>query len=478
MQQRLSPRQVRLVRLLEMSEPEMEEEVRRQLDDNPALTEADNHLTDGSDAPHADDSHAETAEQLQRADYLDEDDIPFYRQNISNTSADDSHYEPTAIASDETLGESLERQLAELPLSDRQITLGRYIIGNIDDNGYMTRSPLQLEDDLAIDAGIEVEPHELAEMIERVRSLDPPGVGAVDLRDSLLLQLQRMSADTPGLKVATEIVRDYFDLFSMRHFDRLESAMNIDRDTLREAEALIRTLDPKPGSRIGGSDADDRLRHITPDFLVETDDNSRVSVSMPSRLPALAIESSFDVADSPESVTADTVPSGASARRAQALEFVTRKRDDANEFIDLVKTRRSTLMKVMEAIVRYQKVFFLTDDETRIRPMVLRDISAMTGLDLSMISRATSGKYVATARGVYPLKFFFNERLSDQEDASTHEINDVLRGLIDREDPSSPLSDDALTEQLNAMGYNIARRTVAKYRERLGLPVARLRRRL
>ncbi len=463
--------------MLEMSEPEMEEEVRRELDDNPALTEAETRDAHEESA-HGDveGEYHESAEELQRADYRDEDDIPYYRQHVSNYSADDGHYEPTAIASAETLGESLERQLAELPLTDRENKLGRYIIGNIDDNGYLTRSTAELEDDLALNAGLEVTPEELRGIINTVRSLDPAGVGAVDLRDSLLLQLQRRDQEDPAVKLATEIVRDYFDLFSLRHFDRLASLLKVDREELKGADEVIRSLDPKPGSRVGGSDADDRLRHITPDFYVETGENGRISISMPSRVPALAIERSFE----PENVSASAADAAglASERRAQALQFITRKRDEAEDFIGLVKMRRDTLMQVMEAIARYQKAFFETDDETRIRPMVLKDISALTGLDLSVISRATQGKYVATPSSVYPLKKFFNERLNDREDASNHEIMDAIRTLIAEEDPDSPLSDDQLTEQLLSQGYNIARRTVAKYRERLGFPVARLRRRL
>lgn len=475
MQQRLSPQQVRLVRMLEMSEPEMEEEVRRELDDNPALAEADTQeLHDNDTHEDPEEGFHESAEEMQRADYRDDDDIPYYRQNVSNYSADDNHFEPTAIASSETLAESLERQLYELPLTDRQTKLGRYIIGNLDDNGYLTRTPAELEDDLALNVGLEVSLAELREMIELIRSLDPAGVGAVDLRDSLLLQLRRRDEAEPGVALATELVRDYFDLFSMRHFDRLESLLKVDREQLKRADEVIRSLDPKPGSRVGGSEADDRLRHITPDFYVETDDDGRISVSMPSRVPSLAIERSFK----PDVNPAVSEAGAASERRAQALQFITRKRDEAEDFIELVKMRRDTLMKVMEAIAGVQKAFFETDDETRIRPMVLRDIAALTGLDISVISRATQGKYVATPSGVYPLKKFFNERLNDREDASSHEIMDAIRVLISEENSASPLSDDQLTERLASQGYNIARRTVAKYRERLGFPVARLRRKI
>lgn len=364
-------------------------------------------------------------------------------------------------------------QLAETDLSQRQLAIARYIVGNIDDNGYMTRTLPQIDDDLAIDAGIEVDMAEIKDIFARIRTLDPAGVGAYDLRDCLSLQLRRMP-DSEAVRTAREIVDNYFDVFSLRHFDRLTSLLGISRESLREADEVIRSLDPKPASRFGESDADDRARHIVPDFYVEVDRNDRITVSMPGNLPELAIERSFDVDD--EISVADTGET--SMRKREALSFISSKRRDASDFIELLRMRRVTLMKVMEAIARWQREFFLSEDESRLRPMVLKDIAGAIGMDISVVSRATAGKYVATQGGVYPLKFFFNERVSEDEDASSREILLALRVLIQEEAPSSPLSDDALTARLTEMGYNIARRTVAKYRERLGIPVARLRKKL
>ena len=428
MQLRLSPLQMRLVRMLEMSEPEIEEEVRRELDDNPALEVAESSVdTDPDEEP-----YTETAEDLQLADYGNEDDIPSYRLEANNRSAADAVLEPVAVDDGESLIEYLISQLSETDLTEMELQIARYIIGNLDDNGYLTRTLPQIEDDLAIDAGLEISMAEIRKVYDAIRALDPAGVGAVDLRDCLLLQLRRLP-DTGAVKIAREIVGDYFDLFSLRHFDRLESMLGVSRDMLREADEVIRSLDPKPASRIGESLADDRARHIIPDFYVELDQNDRLTVTMPNNLPELVIEKSFS----------------------------------ADE--ELV---------VMEAIVRWQRDFFVSEDESRLRPMVLRDISRVTGLDISVISRASAGKYVATQSGVYPLKFFFNERVNDDEDASSREILSVLRSVIDDEDPAAPLSDDALTAELAGRGYSIARRTVAKYRERLGIPVARLRKKL
>lgn len=469
LQLRLSPMQMRLVRMLEMTEPEIEEEVRREVDDNPALEVVDAPASDETES----EAYEESAEQMQLADYRDEDDIPPYRLEANNHSADDVRFEPVAVAADESLMDSLMSQLAETELSARQLAIARYIVGNLDDNGYMTCTLPQIEDDLAIDAGIEVDMSELKSIFTRIRSLEPAGVGAYDLRDCLSLQLRRMP-DTVAVKTAREIVDNYFDVFSLRHFDRLASLLGISRESLKEADDVIRSLDPKPASRFGESDADDRARHIVPDFYVEVDRYEHITVSMPGNLPELAIERSFDV-DEDDSV-ADTGDAG--ARRREAMSFITNKRREASDFIELLRMRRTTLMNVMESIARWQRAFFLSEDESRLRPMVLKDIAGVTGMDISVISRATAGKYVATQGGIYPLKFFFNERVSEEEDASSREILSALRALIEGEDSSSPLSDDALTARLTDMGYNIARRTVAKYRERLGLPVARLRKKI
>ena len=469
LQLRLSPMQMRLVRMLEMTEPEIEEEVRREVDDNPALEVVDTPAAGEEPA----EAYGESAEQMQLADYRDEDDIPPYRLEANNRSADDVRFEPVAVAAGESLMESLMSQLAETDLSQRQLAIARYIVGNIDDNGYMTRTLPQIDDDLAIDAGIEVDMAEIKDIFARIRSLDPAGVGAYDLRDCLSLQLRRMP-DSEAVRTAREIVDNYFDVFSLRHFDRLASLLGVSRESLKEADEVIRSLDPKPASRFGESDADDRARHIVPDFYVEVDRNDRITVSMPGNLPELAIERSFDVDD--EISVADTGET--SMRKREALSFISSKRRDASDFIELLRLRRITLMKVMEAIARWQREFFLSEDESRLRPMVLKDIAGAIGMDISVVSRATAGKYVATQGGVYPLKFFFNERVSEDEDASSREILSALRVLIQEEAPSSPLSDDALTARLTEMGYNIARRTVAKYRERLGIPVARLRKKL
>lgn len=460
LQQKLSPLQIRYGRVLEMNAPEIEEEVRQELDDNPALAVADAQQDDFSD-----ETFNESAEQLQMADYRDEDDIPSYRLEARNHSVNDVYREPVAVAGGNTLMEHLSSQLAEMGLGVTDLRIADYIVGNIDDNGYLTRTLPAIIDDLAINQGLDVADEDVRRMYNTVRSLDPAGVGAIDLRDCLLLQLKRRRS-TPDVKVAREIVSDYFDLFSLKHYDRLISSLGVTRQQLQEAVDVIRTLDPKPGSVYADAAVDDRVRHIIPDFSVEVDGDS-ITLTLLNNIPELCIEETFAAADDNRSVT---------PREREAAAFVRRKRDEASDFIAMLKLRQSTLYSVMSAIVKIQRDFFLTDDETKLRPMRLRDIGAVTGLDLSVISRAAAGKYVTTPGGVYPLKFFFNDSAgSDDEDASVRKIIAEIKEIVDNEDHARPLSDDAITTELRERGYDIARRTVAKYRERLGYPVARLR---
>lgn len=460
----LAPIQLQFVRMLEMSGAEAEDEVRRALDDNPAL-EATDETTDLS----AENDFEESAEQLQLADYRSEEDVPSYRLEADNRSADDERRDFVAVAPGESLYEHLMGQLSEDPaVSPRQMEIARQIVGNIDDNGYLERTVKAIVDDLAIRDSIDVSESEVKAVWEMVRTLEPAGVGAVDLRDSLLLQLRRREL-TPAVALATEVVRDYFDLFSLMHFDRIASLTGSGKQQLREAVDVIRTLNPKPGALISGDD-DERTRHISPDFLVEADGDILTLTSL-SRIPHLQIEQSF-------AAGAEVAQRNPSAAREAAGAFIRQKRDEAATFIKVVEMRQQTLFRVMSAIMQWQRDFFMTDDRSRLRPMVLKDISAVTGDDLSVISRATTGKYVATHQGVYSLKSLFSERRKDGGDISADAVLDRIRTIIENEDKNHPLSDAAITESLRLQGMDIARRTVAKYREKLGLPVGRLRRKL
>ena len=468
LQQRLTPMQVQFVRMLEMTGPEVEDEVRRAVDENPALEVKDSDDSmmsqEGDEA-----SYNESAEDMQLADYRNEDDIPSYRLEARNHSVNDTYYEPVAVASGDTIIDTLTSQLAEFDLTEKQLLIADYIIGSLDDNGYLTRDVMAMCDDLTFNVGLDVEMREVKEVFDVVRSLEPAGIAAIDLRDCLLLQLKRKDK-SKSADVAKEIVANYFDLFSKMHYDKLRGLLNISQDELKDAMAIIRTLNPKPGSVITGNDADDRSRHIIPDFNVEVEDDA-ITLTLLNNIPELQIEATFSGENND-----DPMPENRWER--EAMVFVKQKRDEAKSFIQVLKMRQETLYRVMSAIVKIQREFFLTEDESLIRPMILKDIAAQTGYDLSVISRATAGKYVATARGIYPLKLFFNERPKDDDDTSFHEIQAVLKEIIAGENKKKPLSDEAITAELVNRGYDIARRTVAKYRERMGLPVARLRKEL
>ena len=461
LQQRLSPLQVKFVKMLEMSGPEVEDEVQRALDDNPALE-----ASDIADAAASDDSFNESAEELRIADYAGEDEIPSYRLEARNHSASDTYYEPVAVDSSSTLIDTLSAQLAEHNLTDRDRRIAMYVIGSLDDNGYLTRDSVSIAGDIEEQTGEPVSIADVKRMLELVRRFEPAGVGAVDLRDCLLLQLKRRKA-TETVKTATEIVSHYFDLFSRKHYDRLASATGHTPGELKAAIELIRSLNPKPAGVIGVDPAEERTRHIIPDFSVEIEDGD-LHLTLLNNIPELRIEETFR---ENEAETKTDI-----SRNREASLFIKQKRDEATEFIKLLGMRQETLFNVMRAIVRIQREFFMSgDDESRLKPMILKDISSITGYDLSVISRATAGKYVATPYGIHPLKMFFNERPKDNDDTSSHEILSALKEIIDGEDKHKPLSDEAITAAIAAKGYDIARRTVAKYREKLGIPVARLR---
>lgn len=467
---KLNPKQMRFGRLLEMSSPEFEDEVRRMLDENPALrtVESDDKVAgdDGFESDH--DEFNETAEQLQRADYASDDDVPSYRlRDVQSYTAD--RYEHVVADDAPSAGESLMRQLAEYDLSDADREVAQYVIGNLDANGYLTRSAGDIVYDVATGAGIDVSEDDVRRIIELVRSLEPAGIGARDLRDCLLLQLDRMPVSV-DVRTAREIIGKHFDIFSRKHFDRLAAALDVPESALKDALAVIRTLNPKPASLLEQSGSGDRMGYITPDFNVEVDADGVATVSLTGHVPELAIESSFAIDDD------DSLPAG--RRGADARAFIHNRRDDAAEFISMARRRGETLLAVMQAIVKLQPEFFVTYDRARLRPMVLRDIQALTGLDLSVISRATAGKYVMTPDGMYPLKMFFNEGFNDANGTSSHAVAEALRSFIEGEDSRHPLTDAELCERLQDAGFDVARRTVAKYRERMGFPVARLRRHL
>lgn len=467
--QRLSPLQLLLVPLLQMNRGEIEEEVRREMDDNPALEVSEDPQTEMLNKDEDGEVFNETPEQMQDADYKDEDDIPYYRMNVSNRSADDEAPNAVVIA-EGSLVDYLMQQIGERDLTDRQRIIAEYIIGNIDDNGYLQRKVSAITDDIVFQTGNDIDEHEVEEVLQVVRDLDPAGVGATDLRDCLLLQLERKKGDETHL-LAYKVIDRYFDSFIKKHYDRIISALGIDSEKMKKVVEAIRQLNPKPGNTVTGIADESRSQQIIPDFNVDVEGDT-INLTLLNNIPDLQVSESY-------SLLYDKYSGKKPATRREEEEAadIKQKYEKASNFIKVLQQRQETLFKTMRAITLRQRDFFLTGDEMQLKPMILKDIADDTGYDVSVISRVTMNKYVTTQWGVYPLKFFFTEGLQHEsgEEVSSREIQSIIKSVVDAEDKRRPLSDLRLCEILKEKGYEIARRTVAKYRERLSIPVARLR---
>ncbi len=471
--QRLSPLQMQVIKLVELNTVEVEDRIKQEVEDNPALETGSDELSENTEGDEKEKGEEITQDEMMLGDYLTEEDIPDY-----HIAQQDRRNEPNLIEisyyDDQSLIDSLLEQLSMLDLDERRHTIATYIIGNLDENGYLQRDLQSISDDLLFQQQLEVTPLQLEDLLYEIQELDPAGVGARNLQECLLLQLTRMEPSVP-VKLAEAILTDYFEEFSRKHYDKIIQQMNITQEDLRKAIGEITSLNPKPGNAIGGA-LQTAMNNITPDFLVDTD-NGQVTIYLNnSNIPSLKVNSSFTemlkgYQENRESMSADD---------RQAMLFMKQKVDSAKWFIDAVKQRQNTLQRTMEAIVHLQYDFFLSEDVTQLKPMVLKDVAERTGFDISTVSRVSNSKYVQTHNGIYPLKYFFSEAMqtSDGEDISSREVKKILRDSIEGENPSRPLTDDQLTRILNGKGYLIARRTVAKYREQLNIPVSRLRKKI
>lgn len=468
--QRLSPIQLQLVPLLEMTNTEFDDRVKEEIDDNPALEVNEENNDDNLDKTEDGDTFNETSDQLQANDYGDDDDRPYTKSSYSGGNSNDMPG-PVVVA-ESTLSDYLLEQIHERDLTEKQSTIAEYIIGNLEDNGYLTRSTHAIADDITFGGtGLVVDTPEVDAMLNMVRELDPPGIAATDLRDCLLLQLKR-KPDTEVNRLAYEIIDKHFDIFSKKHFDKICAVMNIDNAKLKEVLTAISALNPKPGNAFNGSTSEMHSQQITPDFEVDAD-NDDLTLTLLNNVPELQIAQSYSEINDHYSKQKPI-----SRREKDEATEVRRCYDKASSFIKVMKMRQETLFNTMSDIVRRQHDFFVTGDETLLKPMILKDIANDTGYDVSVISRATSNKYVTTPWGVYPLKFFFSEGLSHEsgEDVSSLKIKKLLKDIIDNEDKHRPVSDQRLCLMLRNKGYDIARRTVTKYRKQMSIPVARLRR--
>lgn len=465
---RMSLQQLRFVKLLELNAPELDEAVEMAIAENPALEADDFSREEKGIAATADgESFDETSEQMQKADYSRQEEIPHYRLSTPIRSGNEREGEYVISDDGYTLYDYLEAQIAERNLDPDVRTAAEYIVGNLDSNGYLTRSLRQISDDMAINQSLEFSDETMEKAYEVVRSLDPIGVCAVNLQDCLLMQIEALPAGETR-DDAAGIIRDHFEAFSMKHMHRIVSGMKISIDRVKKAIDLILSLNPKPGASIG-TGIRQVAASIVPDFIVSVDEGE-ITVHLNNHYPDLRIEESFENAVRRMELNAQ----GRASRKGQ--EFISSRYNDARNFIAVLRQRQETLFAVMTAIVKIQKEYFLTEDVHFLRPMMMKDVAALTGYDLSVISRATNNKYVATPWGIFPLRYFFSDSLGkDGEDVTNREIETEIRQLVDSEDKNHPLSDEKIREGLENKGYVLSRRTVAKYRDRLDIPVARLR---
>lgn len=475
LQQKLSPAQIQVIKMLEIPTLEMEERIRQELEDNPALEEGKEEA-DKEDNFEEDDLNDDGGnnDDMDLEEYMDDDDIPDYRLRTSNVSKDDKREDiPFSIGT--TFHDNLKEQLGLQKLTEHQRQLGEYVIGNIDEGGYLSRPVESMVDDIVFYAGIVTTEEEVANIVSVIQKFDPPGVGAFNLQECLKLQLERKGSN-PTVDIALEIINDYFEEFSKKHYEKIQKALEVEEDELRDAVAEIIRLNPKPGNAWGGDLLEKSMSVVVPDFILEREDDKFTVQLNNSNIPELRVSRTYNE-------LFRTYQDHKSARDKQlkdAVMFAKQKIDSARWFIDAIKQRQETLLTTMEAIVNYQYEFFMEGDDVYLKPMILKDIADITGYDISTISRVSNSKYVQTEFGVYPIKYFFSESMTTDsgEEVSTREIKKILQECVEHEDKSKPLNDEELAALLKTKGYNIARRTVAKYREQLNIPVSRLRKEL
>lgn len=480
MLQKLSPQQILLMKLLQIPTMELSSRIKEEIEENPALEEIENEnfnddVNDNDDNLEDDQDYDNNDDYDPLSDFDDymqddDDDDAAYKLKANNHSRDDEHYE-APISDEESFQDILIQQLGYRKLDEKKYKIGTYIIGNLDDSGYLSRPITGIMDDLLFTQNIDVNEEEVMEVLHIIQEFDPAGVGATNLQECLLIQLLRLQEDNEediDYTLPIIIIRQYFNEFTKKHYDKIIKKSGISERQFRAALKEILKLNPKPGGSVGGAQ---RSNYVIPDFAIYNN-CGKLELTLNSRnTPELHVNKDYI------DMLSDFSKQKNSKSNKEAINFVKNKIDSAKWFIEAIKQRHNTLYVTMEAIMEYQKEYFLTGDETKLKPMILKDISEKVGLDISTISRVANSKYVQTAFGTFPLKSFFSESLTNDEgeEVSTREIKKILMDCIEQEDKSKPLTDDVLTQILKEKGYNIARRTIAKYREQLDIPVARLR---
>jgi RNA polymerase sigma-54 factor len=483
--QKLSPQQILLMKLLQIPSMALEQRIKQEIEENPALEveenaeldeapeeefESDTEVDDDYDG---DENYDSTDDEFGFEDYIEDDDIPNYKLNTNNSSADDTHYEAPS-SSEPSFQELLIQQLGYRVLDERKNKIALYIIGNLDDSGYLTRPLDAMTDDLLFNTNLKTTKKELQEVLFIIQEFDPPGVGARNLQECLLIQLKRKHKENveSNFKLPILIIERFFNEFTKKHYDKIIKRANITEAELKEALNEILNLNPKPGST--SDDSTTGSHYVIPDFIIYNH-NGELELSLSSRnAPELRISRHF--------MEMIQIYSETKTHKGnkEAFTFAKAKIDSAKWFIDAIQQRQNTLIITMNAIMNYQKKYFLSGDETTLRPMILKDIAEVVNLDISTISRVANSKYVQTPFGTFLLKSFFSESMQNEEgeEISTREIKKILSDCIEAEEKGKPLTDEQLMVILKEKGYNIARRTVAKYREQLNISVARLRKEL
>ena len=469
--QKLSPQQIQLMKLMQLSTLDFEQRLQYEIEQNPALEkgkeikdEDENSLNNEFDEKMTDN------EDINIDSYLTDDEVPNYKLNSKNYNSEEDE-KTIPISGEIGFHQLLKNQIGSLILNKKETLIAEFIIGSIDDSGYIRRSKQDLIDDLAFTQNIFIEEKELSNVLKKVQSLDPPGIGSSSLKECLSIQLSRKPVSISQI-LASKIINEGFDLFSKKHFDKLKEKFDVNEDLLKNGLNEIEKLNPKPGGALSGIVQN---THIVPDFILKIENESLI-VSINNRnTPELHISNSYM-----DMMKGYKESKNKNKSQKQAIQFIKQKLDSAQWFIDAIKQRHQTLLKTINAIVDFQKDFLLTGDENYIKPMVLKDIAEKIDMDISTISRVANSKYLETPYGTKLLKSFFSESLKNNlgEEVSTLEIKNILKQLIDNENKKQPLPDIVLSKNLKEKGYNVARRTIAKYREQLGFPVARLRKTL
>jgi len=470
--QKLSPQQIQLMKLIQMSTLDLEQRIQSEIGENPALEKGkeinEKDLDENDPFDDYDNDQIIDTDDIDIDAYLSDDEIPNYRMQSPGQSSEEEERE-IPFSGGTSFHEYLESQLQNLILNEEERPIAEFIIGSIDNSGYLRRTEEEIIDDLAFTQNIFIEGEDLKKIIQKIQLLDPPGVGARTLQECLSIQLHRKAKDRPIIELTRKIIDQAFNEFSRKHYKKLQNRFDISEDELREVFDEIAKLNPKPGSALSETNQNN---HIVPDFIL-TIENGDINVVLNRRnAPELRISNDYKemlsgYAESPEK----------NKSQQEAVLFIKQKLDAAKWFIEAVEQRYRTLFLCINAIVDYQRSYFLTGDEQKLKPMILKDIADKIDMDISTVSRVANSKYIDTPYGVKLLKSLFSEGMKNQEgeDVSTIEIKNILNQLISEENKKNPLADQALSELLKEKGYNVARRTVCKYREQMDVPVARLR---